>query len=55
MVNHLFLACHELSRIIAVHSNIMRHMGLALRERTEFTLEAPAIGDLFHAALKMGI
>ena len=30
----------------------MRRMDLGLRERTEFTLEAPAIGDLFHAALK---
>ncbi len=30
----------------------MRRLDLGLRERTEFTLEAPAIGDLFHAALK---
>ena len=30
----------------------MRHIGLGLQERSEYTLEAPAIGDLFHAALK---
>ena len=52
MANRLFQACHESSRIIVVRSNIMRHLGLGCGNGSEFTLEAPAIGDLFHGALK---
>lgn len=45
----------SVSRIESYYSCPFQHyasFGLGLRERTEFTLEAPAIGDLFHAALK---
>ncbi|MCM3756468.1 helicase-exonuclease AddAB subunit AddB [Sporosarcina aquimarina] len=45
----------SVSRVESYYSCPFQHYatyGLGLRERTEFTLEAPAIGDLFHAALK---
>ncbi|MBE1555048.1 helicase-exonuclease AddAB subunit AddB [Sporosarcina limicola] len=45
----------SVSRIESYYSCPFQHYasyGLGLRERSEFTLEAPAIGDLFHAALK---
>ncbi|WP_040287059.1 helicase-exonuclease AddAB subunit AddB [Sporosarcina koreensis] len=45
----------SVSRVESYYSCPFQHFasyGLGLRERTEFTLEAPAIGDLFHAALK---
>ncbi|BAQ10253.1 ATP-dependent helicase/deoxyribonuclease subunit b [Bacillus sp. OxB-1] len=45
----------SVSRIESYYSCPFQHYasyGLRLEERTEFTLEAPAIGDLFHAALK---
>ncbi|MFD1926918.1 helicase-exonuclease AddAB subunit AddB [Sporosarcina siberiensis] len=45
----------SVSRIESYYSCPFQHyasFGLALRERSEYTLEAPAIGDLFHAALK---
>ena len=45
----------SVSRVESYYSCPFQHFatyGLNLRERTEFTLEAPAIGDLFHAALK---
>ncbi|CAM3100531.1 helicase-exonuclease AddAB subunit AddB [Filibacter tadaridae] len=46
----------SVSRIESYYSCPFQHYasyGLGLRERSEFTLEAPAIGDLFHAALKL--
>ncbi|MBD7909686.1 helicase-exonuclease AddAB subunit AddB [Sporosarcina gallistercoris] len=45
----------SVSRVESYYSCPFQHFatyGLGLRERSEFTLEAPAIGDLFHAALK---
>ena len=45
----------SVSRVESYYSCPFQHYasyGLNLRERSEFTLEAPAIGDLFHAALK---
>ncbi|MHA6258432.1 helicase-exonuclease AddAB subunit AddB [Sporosarcina sp. CAU 1771] len=45
----------SVSRIESYYSCPFQHYatyGLGLRERSEYTLEAPAIGDLFHAALK---
>ncbi|MCZ2259015.1 helicase-exonuclease AddAB subunit AddB [Sporosarcina sp. G11-34] len=45
----------SVSRIESYYSCPFQHFasyGLGLRERSEYTLEAPAIGDLFHAALK---
>lgn len=45
----------SVSRIESYYSCPFQHyasFGLKLRERSEYTLEAPAIGDLFHAALK---
>ncbi|WP_025786043.1 helicase-exonuclease AddAB subunit AddB [Sporosarcina sp. D27] len=45
----------SVSRVESYYSCPFQHYatyGLGLRERSEFTLEAPAIGDLFHAALK---
>ncbi len=45
----------SVSRVESYYSCPFQHYatyGLKLQERSEFTLEAPAIGDLFHAALK---
>ncbi len=45
----------SVSRIESYYSCPFQHFasyGLGLQERMEFTLEAPSIGDLFHAALK---
>lgn len=45
----------SVSRIESYYSCPFQHyasFGLKLKERSEYTLEAPAIGDLFHAALK---
>jgi len=45
----------SVSRVESYYSCPFQHyasFGLGLRERSEYTLEAPAIGDLFHAALK---
>lgn len=45
----------SVSRVESYYSCPFQHyasFGLGLRERAEYTLEAPAIGDLFHAALK---
>ena len=45
----------SVSRIESYYSCPFQHyasFGLGLQERSEYTLEAPAIGDLFHAALK---
>lgn len=45
----------SVSRIESYYSCPFQHFatyGLALQERPEFTLDPPAIGDLFHAALK---
>lgn len=45
----------SVSRVESYYSCPFQHYasyGLALRERAQYTLEAPAIGDLFHAALK---
>ncbi|MGN7387082.1 helicase-exonuclease AddAB subunit AddB [Sporosarcina sp. SAFN-015] len=45
----------SVSRIESYYSCPFQHFasyGLGLQERIEFTLEAPSIGDLFHAALK---
>ncbi|MDS9470352.1 helicase-exonuclease AddAB subunit AddB [Sporosarcina pasteurii] len=45
----------SVSRIESYYSCPFQHyasFGLKLEERSEYTLEAPAIGDLFHAALK---
>lgn len=45
----------SVSRVESYYSCPFQHFatyGLNLRERSEYTLEAPAIGDLFHAALK---
>lgn len=45
----------SVSRVEAYYSCPFQHFatyGLQLEERSEFQLEAPAIGDLFHAALK---
>lgn len=45
----------SVSRVESYYSCPFQHFatyGLGLQERSEFTLEAPAIGDLFHAALK---
>ncbi len=45
----------SVSRIESYYSCPFQHyasFGLGLQDRSEYTLEAPAIGDLFHAALK---
>lgn len=45
----------SVSRVESYYSCPFQHYatyGLGLRERQEYTLEAPSIGDLFHAALK---
>lgn len=45
----------SVSRVESYYSCPFQHYatyGLGLRERAQYTLEAPAIGDLFHAALK---
>jgi len=45
----------SVSRVESYYSCPFQHYasyGLGLRERSEYKLEAPAIGDLFHAALK---
>lgn len=45
----------SVSRVESYYSCPFQHFatyGLRLHERTQFTLEAPAIGDLFHATLK---
>ncbi|MEZ7170459.1 helicase-exonuclease AddAB subunit AddB [Sporosarcina sp. OR05] len=45
----------SVSRVESYYSCPFQHFasyGLGLQERMEYTLEAPSIGDLFHAALK---
>ena len=45
----------SVSRVESYYSCPFQHFasyGLGLQERMEFTLEAPSVGDLFHAALK---